>query len=52
VGHTSAPQQADDGFALGEAAAGAAIALLLSGGVALVVRNAGRRRQSPTSIGS
>jgi hypothetical protein len=54
VGHTPAPtsQQADDGFALGDAAAGAAIALLISGGVALAVRTTGRRRQSPTSIGS
>jgi hypothetical protein len=54
VGRTSAPtsRQTDDGFALGEAAAGAAIALLLSGGVALVVRTTGRRRQAPTRVGS
>jgi hypothetical protein len=54
VGHTPAPtsQQADDGFALGDAATGAAAIALLLSGVALVVRTTGRPRHSPTGIGS
>jgi hypothetical protein len=48
----AASRQTDDGFALGDAGAGAAVALLISGGVAVAARMTLRRRHSPTSIGS